>query len=639
MAERIDISLDELRQLRGRIDDRQLEPDDWPIVGALVSKLIARTEARQKRMLDTIARQEAHASHYATSGGGTVGDDESSGDAALAEARSSAFVGESSKAAPTSPASGVGAWEQQPEEKKKPTGHGRHGVDAFVNAEHFHHQLSPGIIGTVCEDCGPVRGAGRMSHYREKVIIRIVGQPLLGAQVHHYQQARCRICGKIIRAAGPPEVLEGIGSSYITYDWSACAMLMVMHYFAGAPFKRLESLHNGWGVPMPDANQWSMVDACSDLLCPLHKAIEHHGIQNALTLRIDDTGSMVISLRRQIQAEIAALEGIGESTKDVRTGINATGVYFETHDDAVIMLFYTGRHHAGEIIDQLIKHRQSSKPKIAKVTDGASKNFVHDQEDRLIEATCNVHAFLKFRAIKDKYPAEYATAGEVYKQVFDNDDEAKARGLTPTERMHYHRKHSKPLMEKLKAMCKEKITSKLVEPSSLLWEPLTFIINQWERLTKFYQEPNIPLDTNLVEQGLIIPVRYLAGSFNYKNQNGADVGDLCMSLVATARANDVEPVAYLTDCLRNHQDLAKRPEYYLPWVYRERIRERALPPEPEALGDAPHAPQETRPRSLCDLAPELREGAAHGVTAPYQNLQLAGEKRRAGRGPIPLRPG
>jgi hypothetical protein len=44
-----------------------------------------------------------------------------------------------------------------------------------------------------------------------------------------------------------------------------------------------------------------------------------------------------------------------------------------------------------------------------------------------------------------------------------------------------------------------------------------------------------------------------------------------MSLIATARANGVEPVAWLTECLRNHEDLAQRPEPYLPWVYRERL--------------------------------------------------------------------
>ena len=51
MAQRIDVSLDELYQLRGRIDRQELEAGDWPLVGGLVSKLIGRTEARQKRML------------------------------------------------------------------------------------------------------------------------------------------------------------------------------------------------------------------------------------------------------------------------------------------------------------------------------------------------------------------------------------------------------------------------------------------------------------------------------------------------------------------------------------------------------------------------------------------------------------
>ena len=253
---------------------------------------------------------------------------------------------------------------------------------------------------------------------------------------------RCRNCGHVVRADGPACIQEGLGSEYLRYDWSACAMLMVMHYFGGAPFKRLESLHQGWGVPMPDANQWEVVNAGDDLLLPLYRALERHAIEQATNFRIDDTGSMVIALRKQIEAEIAALQQLGESTKDVRTGINATGVYWETPDGPAI-LYYTGLHHAGEIVDQLLRHRLLSSPKLVKCTDGASKNFDHEQGNKLVESTCNAHALLKFRDIRDKYPAEYAGAGRVYKQVFDNDDKAEALGLLPVERMLYHRQHSK----------------------------------------------------------------------------------------------------------------------------------------------------------------------------------------------------
>jgi len=559
MVERLDVTLDELQKLRHRIDKDQLESSDLVIFGALVSTLIERAEQKQERMLQKLAVDAAEKGAHAP---GEVMDAAHDG-----ESSESAFSSDENAKSTDGTVDNI-----DPKNKK---GHGRNGANAYANAKHIFHALTVGILGALCAACG----VGRMSRYREKIVVRIVGQPLFFAEIHHYEQVRCKICGQIIRAAGPAFVLHGIGTGYVTYDWSACAMLIVMHYFGGAPFKRLESLHESWGVPLADANQWNLVDRSDELLLPLHKAIELYGIQKATTLRIDDTGSKVITLMREIQAEIAACMLLGKSTRDVRTGINATGVYLETPDETII-LFYTGRHHAGEIIDQLLRHRRHKSPKLVKVTDGASKNFDHQHEDKLLEATCNAHAFLKFRDIKDKYPAEYAIAGEVYKKVFDNDDVTKNRKMTPMKRMYFHQMHSKPLMQKLRGMCEEKIKSKLVEPHSPLWEPLTFVINQWSRLTKFCEEPGVPLDTNLVEQTLIIPVRYLAGSFNYKTVNGAEVGDRHMSLIATARANRVEPVAYLTDCLRHHEDLARRPEHYLPWVYRERLKKRDIHADP-----------------------------------------------------------
>ena len=624
-VKRFEVTLEGLRQLRHRVDEQQLEPDDWPLIGALVSKQVARAEQRQERMIAKIAAAAAAAEQEA---GGEVVDAGGSVDAGSSTSSSSSSSANATSSGEAEPTAGGGEADQA--DSKKPKGHGRNGASAYTKAKHFLHALALGVIGAACEVCG----FGKMYRYREKVVIRIIGQPLFGAEAHHYEQVRCRNCGHVVRADGPACIQEGLGSEYLRYDWSACAMLMVMHYFGGAPFKRLESLHQGWGVPMPDANQWEVVNAGDDLLLPLYRALERHAIEQATNFRIDDTGSMVISLRKQIEAEIAALQQLGESTKDVRTGINATGVYWETPDGPAI-LYYTGLHHAGEIVDQLLRHRLLSSPKLVKCTDGASKNFDHEQGNKLVESTCNAHALLKFRDIRDKYPAEYAGAGRVYKQVFDNDDKAEALGLLPVERMLYHRQHSKPLMQELKAMCEDKLKSKLVEPNSPLWEPLTFVVNQWNRLTRFCEVPGVPLDTNLVEQALIIPVRYLAGSFNYQSEDGATVGDHAMSLIATARANDVEPVAYLTECLRCHEDLAKRPEYYLPWVYRERMKQEDSPPgpvreppgEPALQSPDPLPVPSTQPaRGLRDLAPELRKGAARRVAAPDQNLQLASEQ-------------
>jgi transposase len=587
-ATRVDVTLEGLRQLRERIDRQQLAGDDWVVVGALVSALIARTEARQARLRAKADQQAAQEKAKQTADVGRSPD-----------AEASAAAGESSEPAPEGhePERGHGepAGADSTEQDRPKKGHGRNGAGAFSHATNHLHALAAGIIGAICALCG----VGRVFRYRDKVIIRVVGQPIFAVERHHFEQGRCRLCGAIFTAEGRERVLRGgVGTSYILYDWSACAMLIVVHYFAGSPFKRLEALHQGWGVPMPDANQWRIADESDDRLAPLYKALERHAIHNATTLRYDDTGSMIIDTRRQIHKEIQALALLGESTKQVRTGINATCVYIET-EEAKVVLFFTGRHHAGEIVDRILEHRRASTKKLVSLTDAASKNFAHDHTDELEEAVCNAHCYLKFRAVKDQFPAEYALAGEVYEKVFDNDDKARALGLDPDQRMLHHREHSKPQMLRLWGMCKEKIDGNLVEPNSPLWEPVSFVINQWPRLSKFYQVPAVPLDSNIVEQALIIPVRYLAGSFAYKTQNGADVGDRHMSLIATANANGIEPVAYLTECLRNHEDLAKRPDHYLPWVYRHRLEldrvPQAQPPPPSSPPRSPEVQHPLRP--------------------------------------------
>lgn len=583
-TERYETTLAALFGLRKRIHEGRIEREDLPLLEAVVQEKIQQTEKRNERQHERMLAKLARSNTGGTSSRGDEEPDRPSGtDGGASEGAESGGARSGPEPSNGEPSANgdeaAGASGDAGESEKKPKGHGRNGASAYTRARHFFHTLAKDVVGSQCENCR----CGKMHPYRVKIRIHVSGQPLFDATLDHHEQARCRECGHIIRASGPER--EGLGSDYIRYDWSACAMLMMMHYFAGAPFKRLETLHASWGIPLPDANQWEVVSAADDLLLPLYRAVERHAIERATAFRVDDTGSMVISLKKEIEAEIAALERLGKSTKDVRTGINATGFYWETTEGPII-LFYTGRHHAGEMVDELLRHRLLSSPKLVKSTDGASKNFDHEQADKVIESACNAHALLKFRDLKDKHPAEYAEVASLYKQVFDNDDSARALGLPPVERMLHHRQHSKPLMEKLKKLCEAKLKSKLVEPSSPLWKPLTFIVNQWERLTRFYEVPGVPLDTNLVEQALIIPVRYLAGSFNYQTADGAMVGDRAMSLIATARANGIEPVAYLTDCLRCHGDLAARPEHYLPWVYRERTRAPSKAAErapPEAL--------------------------------------------------------
>ena len=62
-------------------------------------------------------------------------------------------------------------------------------------------------------------------------------------------------------------------------------------------------------------------------------------------------------------------------------------------------------------------------------------------------------------------------------------------------------------------------------------------------------------------------------SLFYKTLNGAQVGDLYMSLIHTCELNGANPFDYLTELQRHAEDLARNPAEWMPWNYRSRIAE------------------------------------------------------------------
>lgn len=61
----------------------------------------------------------------------------------------------------------------------------------------------------------------------------------------------------------------------------------------------------------------------------------------------------------------------------------------------------------------------------------------------------------------------------------------------------------------------------------------------------------------------------------YKNEHGAAIGDLLLSLIETCRHNGVNAWPYLLTVYSRAEEVRKNPTLYLPWNYREAVEERA----------------------------------------------------------------
>ena len=98
-------------------------------------------------------------------------------------------------------------------------------------------------------------------------------------------------------------------------------------------------------------------------------------------------------------------------------------------------------------------------------------------------------------------------------------------------------------------------------------------MKRWDRLTLFLREAGAPLDSNLVERALKKAILHRKNCLFYKTENGAEVGDLFMSLIHTCELNDANPFDYLTELQKHAAELAKNPAAWMPWNYRQTLQQ------------------------------------------------------------------
>ena len=76
---------------------------------------------------------------------------------------------------------------------------------------------------------------------------------------------------------------------------------------------------------------------------------------------------------------------------------------------------------------------------------------------------------------------------------------------------------------------------------------------------------------NVCERALKKAILHRKNALFYKTRNGAQVGDLFMSLIYTCQLNQANPFDYLTELQRHADALAACPQLWMPWNYRDAL--------------------------------------------------------------------
>ena len=121
--------------------------------------------------------------------------------------------------------------------------------------------------------------------------------------------------------------------------------------------------------------------------------------------------------------------------------------------------------------------------------------------------------------------------------------ERQIKGLSDEERTRIRREEAVPQLESLREWAAKMQHETM--PSGKLGEVLGYLITQWPKLVCYVEDPRLAIDTNLAE----IAIRPFAlGRRNWLFADavkGAKASAALYSIVSTARANGLEPHAYL----------------------------------------------------------------------------------------------
>ena len=425
-------------------------------------------------------------------------------------------------------------------------GHGRNGASAYTGAKKVFVSHESLKHGDPCPEC--ING----KVYRCKIpktVVRIVGSPPLQGTVYEMEKLRCNLCGEIFTATPP----EDLGTK--KYDETAAVTIALLKYANGLPFYRLEQLQASLGVPAPASTQWELAQELGLQAKPAYMEMLRQAAQGRL-FHIDDTKGRILSLIK-----------MGE-TDSGRKGIFTTGILSKIQDRTIV-LYFTGRNHAGENLKELLEKRVRGLNTPLLMCDALAQNTSEEFEH--IRLNCLTHGRRNFVEVISSFPEACQFVIETLAKVYHNDQIAKDKKMTPEQRLAFHQAESKPLMDALYLWFNKQLDEKLVEPNSGLGKAINYMLNHWKPLTRFLQIPGAPLDNNICERALKKVIIHRKNSLFYKAENGALIGDIFMSLIQTCSMAGENPFDYLLALHQNPSQVAENPENWLPWNFRQTL--------------------------------------------------------------------
>lgn len=529
---RLDFTAEEVENLITRIENQNLEANDFPLLADVLRAMIWMEGALKEKSL-SIARLKAIfgiKTEKAKKLAGLLHNTANELNQNLTDEENSESNCLSNE-------------EKKSKEKEPAKGHGHRSSSDYQEAEIIRVAHETLTKGSLCPECGN----GKLFNLAPGTVLRVTGQPWLNVRIYKPERLRCPTCQAIFTAKLPQELY-----TESRVDKTAKAIVSILKYRGGVPFYRQEQIQTILGNPISDTEIWNMTRDVANRIEPVFTELCQLAA-NSECIHNDDTMARILDLMKE-----------NEKLNPERKGIFTTALLAKK-EDKQIALFFTGRQHAGENLNDILDKREEGISIPIQVCDALSRNLAQDHQTHV--GKCNAHARREFYEIASHWPAECLKVVSGFNIIFLNDKLAKNQNLNPQARLEWHQEKSAPVMAEIKSYCHGLVDKKQVEPNSSLGKAIQYLNNHWEGLTLFLRMPGVPISNNEDERLIKRPVLNRKNAYFFKNEAGAKIADILMSIIETCILNKVNPYNYLIS-LQEHVDRVwDDPKLWLPWNY------------------------------------------------------------------------
>lgn len=338
--------------------------------------------------------------------------------------------------------------------------------------------------------------------------------------VHVRKKYACKSCEDHIVTANLP--LQAIPKSNASPG--LLAHIAIAKYQDGLPLYRMETLFKRLGIHLPRNTQANWMMACSQLLQPMYNLLNDR-LLGCGYIHMDETRVQVLKEPDKTAESLSYM------------WVRRTGDI-----EQPIILFDYNPSRSATVVASLLGDYQGYLQ-----TDDYSGYHKAGASDDITHLGCMAHARRKFIEAQQVAPSKKGNVSKAdmavnaIKKLYGI--EAQIKGQTQEARYYIRQEKSVPQLTRLKLWLDKALTQ--TPPKTKTGVALAYLHRNWKKLIAYTEDGRLNIDNNPVENA-IRPFAIGRKNWMFSNsQAGAKASAMLYSIIETAKANGLEPYAYL----------------------------------------------------------------------------------------------